>query len=556
MFFFQYSKNIKIVLILSIIIRCILEIIHPSFFGDTFIQAQTVYNLIEGNGFTVTNVDSNNDLSKLKYSNLQHWPIGFTIIITPLYYITSNIFYSVISLNLLAICIFFIVWQKILLFLKPYVNNFQICLILFFWSIVIMPFRYMSTTDLWSLTLISTFILQGIIIFKIKDFSIIRALFVALLVFIAAFLRYAYWVYIPILPIAMLSLAYLFNKKLLKGAIIFSSFTAFFFIIFAYFQISYFGSLLPSFLSTTIYNDGINIYWENILKTNPIFFNIFFRGSIFERFLEYLNVDYIYYIIFHILTHIFSLIILIPILVFIIKKFKSIKFQLVEYKKSIEKIVFIFLGLILVIFNFLFLLYGSLKNTAAAHNLFPHGYTQLADVRYFSLTVIILFVFIVIAYNKLHKSLLIRRLTKIVFLLSFSFSIIFNVAFLLKRFDFQIPFMLKYQQYDKIHFTYYKRLLELKKNENIVILVLKEEMHGEKFKYTIMGRLANYPFAPVDNYDFDKLHTSENTKVLCILNKKSDKKILNELSKYYSFDATRLLKSSDDYLITFDVKPQ
>jgi hypothetical protein len=81
--------------------------------GDKLFQALGAKSLIEGRGITFQHVSAH-DLSTQITETVNRWPIGYSLVLAPLYRLTGSIEAACVILDVLSICFFFIILYKLL----------------------------------------------------------------------------------------------------------------------------------------------------------------------------------------------------------------------------------------------------------------------------------------------------------------------------------------------------------------------------------------------------------------------------------------------------------
>ena len=373
--------------------------------------------------------------------------------------------------------------------------------------------------------------------------------------------RYAYWIYVPLIPSIVIIFAFFFKEKwLLKKALILSAFTACLFSILIAFQVSYFGTLLPSFLSSELRGDSM-IYWENLLRINPLFFNVFFRDSIFRNALLIFSKSIVSLIMLQVAMHIFSVILFIPV----IKLILSCLSVLFNHKKNLllerKGICFIISSSILIFANLTFLTYGSLKDEPEGYNmlLYPFKYTQVADVRYFSFMLIILTVLLWIAYNIFKWPRWYKYFICSATFLGYIFALICNTAFVSRRLGLEIPRLDRYAHYDEKHIQFFNMLkTNLSKGKGIFLFdnFSKRQKEQDLYYWFLAHRANCIIMNLLDKSKLIDISTTHPIKIFGVINKNTSPVIIdffekNRAKKLLTFQSA----SESEYIIGFDFMP-
>jgi hypothetical protein len=95
---------------------CIKIFLYLHFFqleGDKLFQAVGAKNLVEGRGITFQHVLAS-DLSTQVTEPVNRWPIAYTLILAPIYWLTNNMEAACIIIDIFSICFFFIALFRLL----------------------------------------------------------------------------------------------------------------------------------------------------------------------------------------------------------------------------------------------------------------------------------------------------------------------------------------------------------------------------------------------------------------------------------------------------------
>ena len=420
------------VLLISIFIRFLLEILFPSMYGDNYLQIHSFTNFINGKELSLNYV-LHDDLSDIKYSLLNLWPFGFVCMVYPFYKVLNSIEGSILLLNTFFIVLFYYSIYKIVIRCLNNLDEHLKLTILLFFSVSIMPFRYMGTTDLWCLALLFFSVYLAIELIVVYELSQLRKLFYAGLIILSVSLmvtlRYTYWLLAFSSPSLLLIYGLFISRKIKKFSILIFTLSILFSIIYVLIHYSYFGKINPT--SLKIQN---GIQWSALKVFNPIIFNSLYRDSIVRSFFMRFFSDPFGIYLFQILAHLFGILVIIP-MISLFKKF-TLKLKY-NFSPTIgrEITVFIVASLIIVFINCGTIILSALKyGYLMITELYPMGYTAVAEVRYFAPTLILAFIIVVITLgyskNKLYKHFL-----KAVILSGFLFSFFVNIIFLFSRFE-------------------------------------------------------------------------------------------------------------------------
>lgn len=440
-------------LALAIGIHIVLEFLFPSMYGDQFMQINSFYNYIDGHGVTI-NVAYPDNLSNIVYEKLNLWALGFIGINVPFWHLFHNISLAVLILNILSIILFFVSIYKILGHLKYYIGETHRIYILLFFAVCIMPSRYMGSTDVWCLGLLFYYfsILLDIILLNYLHAKQIyfRVFILSLIAALMLSTRYTYWLFICLGPSVFLFYGLLKNKKLIPVAIWLAilSFGFSFGYIWGHYQ--YFQKIFPT--SVPVHP---TLQWRSLGLYNPLVFNTLYRDTIVRNLFTALIHGKQGLYLFQILAHVLGIIIIIPVLISI----KNIIFRIAPSWKArlnSEFGVFLLCSMLLMGINNLTIIYSTLRfGILDIARSYPMGYAVVAEVRYFAPTLVLIYIFIIIAIENSPKKNT-KKLLNYTVLSGFLFAILINTVFVLARMDIAIPKVLKYIHYDDSNIKMYQ----------------------------------------------------------------------------------------------------
>lgn len=127
-----FSERKSISYLCVVVAICLKTLLYLHFFqleGDKLFQAVAAKSFVEGNGFTFRHV-SPLDLTTPIIEPVNRWPIGYALLLAPVYWLTGNPGAACIIIDLLSICFFFITLFRLLrlLQLPPFLINVIILL--------------------------------------------------------------------------------------------------------------------------------------------------------------------------------------------------------------------------------------------------------------------------------------------------------------------------------------------------------------------------------------------------------------------------------------------
>ncbi|MEO0473437.1 MAG: hypothetical protein AAF206_27745 [Bacteroidota bacterium] len=117
--------------------------------SDRNLQIQATANFVAGHGISVASVDPH-DLSKTTYQRLSRWPVGYSLLLAPIYLLTGDWMIAAEGLHLLGILLLFVMMARWWLHLDIHSNRWAPVYFFLPWAISFAPFQFLGTTDLWS----------------------------------------------------------------------------------------------------------------------------------------------------------------------------------------------------------------------------------------------------------------------------------------------------------------------------------------------------------------------------------------------------------------------
>ncbi|HQH19423.1 MAG TPA: hypothetical protein PKZ43_07695 [Bacteroidales bacterium] len=424
------SKQTFSLLIIAVLMQTYVVHISSRMGSDDMFQIASTKNFINGHGFTIPRVNTDN--CKVEYNRLEDWPLGYSLTIAPLLYITNNNFeLSELIIHFLALFLLFFATLKILLLIIPPEKKWSISLLFIFFTFAYVPFRHTNNADLLCLG-----IYLSIIYFIIKFYQNSHNLFkeflfifgISLLSASLSFIRYAFYPHTLSIFCFFILAAFCFHKKLNIKLLAYSFFILLFSALFIYIQIrsqTYTASLATNYLSgsESFSNSGIKIFYAP-------FFNAFFPDNIFYSiYFQISGNNTIPIVLFGIISFV-SFILLFFLLKIILPSFSPIfSFYFTKNRNTIvsssqAKLHFLYLtALFTILCNifFLFIIYkGSVLSWAellGKNSLYTYYavISRYISITYF-FTILTFFIYIV-----LHKNNFLKKTLFILFFCSFIF---------------------------------------------------------------------------------------------------------------------------------------
>ncbi len=207
------------IVLIAICLRIKHEIYFPVVESDYGVLIEAAKNFLYGKGFTNSSV-SLSDLGSVGYNNLTMWPVGYSILLVPVYLICENWFIACIFWQSLGALFLIYSMYKILKLFG--VEKKMLAVFLLFMAFTPTPFYYLGTTDiltadifLWCTYIILKCSVKNI--FKWKHFLLVGVL--------SAFnctLRFASIPNLVIFPLFFLLIGFLRKEKRLYGGAFFT----------------------------------------------------------------------------------------------------------------------------------------------------------------------------------------------------------------------------------------------------------------------------------------------------------------------------------------------
>jgi hypothetical protein len=175
-------------LLLTLFLRVLSEINNPLLTSDHSVQLEAAKNFIQNGTFTKQWVKSA-DLSEIHQEPLKMWPIGLSIIVTILNYLTHNLIYAEILFQCIGVVFFILGIVKVLKLLN--VSEYVVSLFLVLFAFNSAPFLYLGSTDLFTAALFIWVIYYTINELYNSNTSYLNIILISTLSFLAAVTRFA-----------------------------------------------------------------------------------------------------------------------------------------------------------------------------------------------------------------------------------------------------------------------------------------------------------------------------------------------------------------------------
>ncbi len=370
------STSTRIFLFLAIISQLVQRALYFSIGEDISIQLHATTNFGKGKGITVNEVLAN-DLASPVSKLLSDWPIGYTLLLTPIYKVTNNIMWSAMILDLLFLALFIFLIYKVLNQIG--VNDKALKVAIVFLALSSTPFIYTTRTGVLAIC----FLLMGIWhLLKIANDENVKwssLVINGLLFTMPIWFRYSYMPFVAV-TILFFGLKWLLTKEInfLKYALLSAVVVGI-----SIFGINYFQTAIVGARNYLSESTGFGFYFSNLVY----FKEFLFKGLFYvDPIIDAGNKHYILKWSFKILGLLFSTIVLIKLLV------TTFKTRL-EKNRNFEVI-----SLITIFLNISMLLYLSLKYSN--FHLTTYSWTFVQETRYFLPSIIVLIIFLFKNYDQ------------------------------------------------------------------------------------------------------------------------------------------------------------
>lgn len=272
---------------IAIILRLHMEFMLPDMLFDKMYQLTTARHLSQGNGISLALANSEN-LSEVHYSLISVWPPGYALVVAPLLYAGVDFFTAALLIDFLGIFIFFFALYVLLNLLRPYLKLSILPFIPLYLAVAYSPFRLIASTDLLSL---ASFMLSWALLFYIlkenKSSAEVgygmAALFGASS-FVCSFFRFAYYPLSLLLPTLLVIYALMHDTTKLKQGIL--AFTITLALISIQLSYQFLAADNINFLDQYYPEPQPRLYFEHLLKFDPVFVNSFFHDFVLKKVLK------------------------------------------------------------------------------------------------------------------------------------------------------------------------------------------------------------------------------------------------------------------------------
>ena len=529
---------------LVIILRVKHEIYFPAVESDDGVIIEAAKNFTNGMGFS--NCDAGiSDLSKMTITPLTMWPIGYSILLVPIYLVFKNWFVACIfwqSIGVLALIFF--MYRILKLF---NVSQNTLYLFLLFMAFTPTPFYYSGTTDVLSVDIFlwCTYIILKCSVndnFKWKHFLLIGFLSAS-----SCFLRFASIPNLVIFPLLFIFLSFIKKeKKLLYGGVLTAIVSLVFVVLF--FSVFKIDSGRTGFIDNII---NLNFYYNHIKWFDSFPIKSFFYTTPIEYRLPVNMPELIRY--YRIGLHIASVL----LLFFLGYKFlfleKVYKFHWIQDLSRKSRLIYFYIFLLTscVVIGFIALesLTTSPEKNSFGPPWMPQLWTFVYSTRYFILLMIMLQIAFFVMLSELAYSQKVFKLFSVSFFtISFLFSFIFWVFTSYQIHSPNGNGGASYWNNCSEHVIFYDEINKISKNENkkVVFTSYNLPVNAPSMIYSMGYPCHNYS----DLLSSELKHSSP----LCLLIEIPQEQ--NEIEKIFreKFSPTKIIKFKESILYRIDLK--
>lgn len=384
-----------VLLVFALSLRVLSEVNYPILTSDDSIQIEVAKNFHQSGNFTLAWVESK-DLSKIQLEPLKLWPVGLSIVVYLLNFLTNNLINAKIIFQCIGALLFVFGILKVLKQLN--VSSHIINLFLLLFAFNSSPFLYLGSTDL-----VTAALFVWVVYFTIKELncdnsSILNVFFISILSFFAAALRFACIPNLVIIPLVFV-LAWMItkNKKSLINAFLILLLGSFF--TFLFYKFFPFSSGRTSFITNiktgTFYFSHLKWFDPFTLKaffyTKPVEFRLPNNPTVLFLYRTCLLVGSILFLVF--IMEVF--IIRLNFIAWIKKLYK-------QKIKNYDSLILIFICSFAVITSFIALqsITSLPEKNSFGPSWMPYFWTFVYSTRYFIYLMALLIILFFVAYHK------------------------------------------------------------------------------------------------------------------------------------------------------------
>lgn len=373
-----------------------MEYNFPRIDSDYSILIEAAKNFAGGLGF-VNAVVSAGDLNNVGSAPLQLWPVGYSMLLLPIYFFVGDWILAHIILQIISVWI--LIYGIIKLFRYFNVSMLVTNLFLLYFSFTATPFFYLGTSDLLTggLFVWITFLTLGLINEEKRLYK--ASLAISFLLAFSSVIRYACIPNIVIIPAALLLIGLLRKKNwLLKSSAIIFSVTVF--LILFFFHFYPISSGRTSFVENVL-NLNFNwdlLRWFDSFPVKSLFYTIPIE---FRLPSQKLNLIAFYRVFLHVLSASF----LFYLCWFLFSKFRyfgNVKRQDDSLSRKFSDYATIFFVSFLVIVGFLSLqsIAGKIEYRTFGPAWMPQIWTFVYNTRYFIIPLLQILILFFLVFNQ------------------------------------------------------------------------------------------------------------------------------------------------------------
>ena len=381
-------------LLLALALRVKNETNFPQLDSDYATETEAAKNFIAGHGFSTSTVNPEN-LSEITYAPLTTWPVGYAMLLVPFYYVCGSFITSAVLVQCISTILLLFGIIKLLRTFN--ISQLTISLCLLFLAFSPTPFSYLGTTDQLTGAFFLWIIAYSIDIYNSDKTEWKKIIVISMLLVLSCMLRFACIPNIVIIPTFLAACAIWQKKyKLLIPASIIIFFSLVGTVIF--FSIFKIDSGRTGFLQNLIH---FNLYYKHMLwfDSYPI------KALFFPRPIEFrLPHNLMLIRIFRIGLHLASLLFIIYLISYFIKKVKLSNSIKHSENKNIFPFLILFASATLTICGFISMqsLTTGPENNSFGPSWMPKMWTFVYCTRYF---VILILLFQVLFFMMLNEAL-------------------------------------------------------------------------------------------------------------------------------------------------------
>ena len=270
------TKYLYLVLLTALATQLFLQWNYTLAWGDSFVQFEMAYQWYLGEGLQLCETYTN-DLSQNLCSNKLLWPPGCPLLLKVFFPIFKDFIITGRFLDCVGITLLLILHFKILQLVEfPRKATFLIFLL---FTVSLSPFRYLFSTDLWSMLAYEFCIWHALIVLKKKSQGWFATMLLALSIFSMVFFKYMYY-NLCIVPSCFLIIGFIkSDHKLVKQAFGLIGLLGIFTFLYFWWMTEYTGQVIPLSKLETGY------FWRHLLQVDSYAFRSLIYTSNIHKYL-------------------------------------------------------------------------------------------------------------------------------------------------------------------------------------------------------------------------------------------------------------------------------